>query len=1078
MNVRDQKGPQFGVDVLFVCALPEEAAAVREVVADGFLGCPGVAAWAERDDLDRTAYRYGRFIVDEQTSFTVALAELSRMGAEAASLVLGTLVERLKPACLAMTGVCAGHPSKVALGDVIIADPVYHCLQGKQTLRGLQPDIRTYEPDSLWVRAASRLTVEDLSRFARPTAEEGHLWLLSCLADGMDPRDRVERVRYLPNEDWRSALEALEAEGLISSDTAGLRLTKAGLARIRHHRLLYPDGPASLPFEVVVGAIASGPYVDDSNPWSGLEWGGVRKVIGYEMEAISFGSAARDLGLSYWIVAKGVMDYASGKSDSHKEFAAHASAEVAWKFLVERCRDQPQSVLRSVARAPSSVPTALPQSNLQDVGNQFVGREAQRQICVEHLEHAGHRLITIVGPPGSGKTRLAIEVANQVRALFSDRVYVVDLSVVSDPDLVFATITQSLKIEAGDPLIDSLRELFRDAPSLIVLDNFDRVAAAGSRVTELMQAVPELRLLVTNDGPLRQGPEHVVEVGTLTLEESEELFVARAGSRPTGLVAEGAVKELCALLDGLPLAVELVAAHAALFTPQELLRKVRQTVHVNSLRSLKQDDDGRHLSVDSAIQWSFDLLEPEQRDLFVRLAVFDDGWTADAAEKVLEHHRHDPDPMTRLRQRRLIHVVDPEAAHPRFRMLSPLRAFGQQLLLHRSDRDQLLDRHANYFFNFVCSRRDELNGDAKARVLGEMAADHANIHAALDHLVKSGDARRSLAMAASLDTYWWSRAYAAGVARLAAVLALGLPDSADSEVLQWRAEACLAAGKLALRRFELTDARRHFAEAQVLARVIGRPDLEALGLERESLVDIEQGQYDAAEAKLRSAYTIHDGLGPKADAHAADCLDDLGTVASEKRQDIKAEDLFWRAIRRYPNSDDHQAEAWVRIDLAQNWLLRNDPTEARRHAEYASQIGRDTGDPGLMMWADHLLGLIHLSDSTAIDDPRHDEARVRLTQSLQRALLLGNMRARFRALEAFVVLAIAVGRPVEALTLEAAIRLRRERIGLPRSKTEQRLMQPALVQVKAHLSTMAQRRAADDGALLHWDVTTQFARGI
>ena len=752
-----------------------------------------------------------------------------------------------------------------------------------------------------------------------------------------------------------------------------------------------------MPFKVVVGPMASGPYVDSSDPWNDLASAGLRKVIGYEMEAVSVGASAYDLRIPYWVVGKGVMDPATPeKSDSLKNFAAHASSEVVWTLLGEHFQRErkrratslaPRSQDGDLAALAGQGQSALPAANLPEHGDDLVGRVRERDDC-SNLVAGGARLVTVVGPPGAGKTRLATEVAREFRAQFADRVYLVDLALVSDGDLVFTSIAYSLKIESGDPLIDTLRELFRDTPTLIILDNIDHVTQAAPRVAELMRVAPDLVVLVTSQGPLHLRRERIVEVGALDIEDAERLFHARAAVRIDGEAARSAVTRLCVLLDGLPLAIEMVACHAALLTPQ-VVSRVGASEGFLRLQNLMLDAGSRQATLESAIRWSFDILEPEQQELFIRLSVFDGGWTSEAAARVADDAPttwRGADLLRPLLDKRFIVVDDADATEPRFRMLSPLREFGMAMLARRGDlASGLARRHAMYFHELTCNNEQRLNGEDKAAVLGLLALDHANIHAALRYLVGANEVQAAVEMAAALDTYWWSRNYTEGAVQLADVLTLTLPDDASTEFRAAYARACFAAGKLALRQFQLADARSQFAVVQDIGAGLLDSNLRAMGLEREALVDVEEGDYAEARKKLRRALALAEAGGYN--HHAADCLDDLGAVAAELGDYPEAADFFERAIARYPTSPDRQAEAWVRIDLAQLSLLRGDVPEAGRHARYAWDVGRTNGDPGLLMWAEHALGLADVARG------RFKRARARLIQSLKRSMLLGNRRS-------------------------------------------------------------------------------------
>jgi len=239
---------------------------------------------------------------------------------------------------------------------------------------------------------------------------------------------------------------------------------------------------------------------------------------------------------------------------------------------------------------------------------------------------------------------------------------------------------------------------------------------------------------------------------------------------------------------------------------------------------------------------------------------------------------------------------------------------------------------------------------------------------------------------------------------------------------------------------------------------------------RLALVDIEQHLYDDARRKLELALQVDNAEGD--DHHAADCLDGLGIVACEAGTYERAASKFAEAIDRYPLSAGLQPRAWVRMDLAQATLLLGRRTEARQHARYAHDVGTSHGDLGLMMWAEHSLALLDVLDGD------FDQARANLTQSLTRAMLLGNLRPRLRALEGFAILAAAAGQPESALTLIAALDSIRHQIGLRRAETEYAMISPALESSRAVLSGAAQIRATDSGAQKTLEQATEFAREI
>ena len=326
------------VDVLIITALKEEYEAARKAGLRGYADNPGIESWGERDSGTPTPYILGNYAVANGAYTSVALARPTRMGSTATSSITSSLVERLKPQCLAMCGVCAGNPANVALGDVIVAELAYVYDEGKRTEEGFEGDHRQIPLSDVWVRSAQDLSVADLPSYGEVSEDEAKIWLLERLNAKEDPRAHPARARYFPRNTWSARIDSLEKDGFLSRRGVKLSLTDKG--RLLAQRVLYDDvyGPEKLPFKVVVGPIASGNVVvKDGRTWNQLKQWGVRTVVGLEMEAAMLAGTAHRLGVQNWVVAKGVMDYADPrKDDRYKSFAARASAEVLFKLLALR----------------------------------------------------------------------------------------------------------------------------------------------------------------------------------------------------------------------------------------------------------------------------------------------------------------------------------------------------------------------------------------------------------------------------------------------------------------------------------------------------------------------------------------------------------------------------------------------------------------------------------------------------------------------------------------------------------------------------------------------------------------------
>ena len=265
----------------------------------------------------------------------VVLARATRMGAVPVSSVAASLASQLHPTCVAMSGVCAGNPSDVALGDVIVAELAYAYDEGKRSAKGFEGDHRQIPLADDWQRIAQELALEALPSFGEPDDAERRFWFLEQLAALTNPAHHPARERYLEGARWGEIVRSLENEKLIERDVEQFSLTDLGRDAVAARRAYGVAPLAKLPFAVHVGPVASGnAVVKDGVTWEMLKGQGVRTVLGLEMEAAAISQVAHRLGIPRWIVVKGVMDHADpNKDDLFKPFAARASAEVLVRML-------------------------------------------------------------------------------------------------------------------------------------------------------------------------------------------------------------------------------------------------------------------------------------------------------------------------------------------------------------------------------------------------------------------------------------------------------------------------------------------------------------------------------------------------------------------------------------------------------------------------------------------------------------------------------------------------------------------------------------------------------------------------
>src|SRR5918998_5377390 len=407
----------------------------------------------------------------------------------------------------------------------------------------------------------------------------------------------------------------------------------------------------------------------------------------------------------------------------------------------------------------------------------LVGREVEVAHISALIEREGARLVTLTGPGGTGKTRLALAVAAEALDTFPDGVWFVDLSPLTDPALVLPGIASVLGVReaGGQGLLQAVKAFLESKRLLLVLDNFEQVLDAAPQLAELLTACPRLAMLVTSREPLQVRAEQQVPVAPLPLPPLERvlslaelalvpainLFVQRARAIvPDFALTEenaAAIVAICQRLDGLPLAIELAAARIRLLPPQALQERLERSLPV--LTGGPRDAPARQRTLRDAIAWSHDLLEGDEPALFRRLAVFSGGWTLEAAEAVLGHDGVLDvfTGITALADKSLVRPLATTDPDPRFGMLETIREFGLEQLTAAGELDATRGRHAEYFAAFSEALSAELFRATKPELLDRLAAERDNIRAALTWLDQQGDEEAMIRLAAGMGWFWFVR---------------------------------------------------------------------------------------------------------------------------------------------------------------------------------------------------------------------------------------------------------------------------------------------------------------------------------
>jgi predicted ATPase/class 3 adenylate cyclase len=490
----------------------------------------------------------------------------------------------------------------------------------------------------------------------------------------------------------------------------------------------------------------------------------------------------------------------------------------------------------------------LYRTNLPVPVTAFVGREHEVAQVASILSDES-RLVTLTGPGGTGKTRLALQSAAALADVHPDGVWWVPLATLRDPELVLDTAAQAVGAK------EDLAAHVGDQRMLVLLDNFEQLVEAAPRLPELLTACPNVRLLVTSRELLRVQGEVGYEVPPLADPEAVELFCTRARVEPDQTVAG-----LCRRLDNLPLAVELAAARTSVLTPAQIVERLGGRL---DLLKGGRDADPRQQTLRATIEWSYDLLDDEEKELFARLAIFRGGCTLEAAEAVAGA---DLDILQSLVDKSLVRHTG-----ERFWMLETIREYALELL----DEEDLANRHADYYLALAEKAFRETIGPRPAESLDRLEADHDNLRAALSRLETAGETQRALRLAGVLYGFWQVRGhFTEGQRRLETVL------SADDSPTAARARALL--GWVVLRSGDV-------------------PAADA---------------YAPAEEALR----IYEGLGDAwgvARAHW-----NLGGIACDQRDWTRALDLFEKAREEFRAAgDEHhylaltRGVAWVNEEL-------------------------------------------------------------------------------------------------------------------------------------------------------------------